>query len=98
MSPTHAGGVLVLQQIPDPGGRRRRRNLLSAMLAAIVCAPLCGSKSYSAIVEWIHAQETETWRLHGFFRRPPKRNAFGKPLMRLSPQVLEAALQVETET
>ena len=63
------------------------------MLAAIVCALLCGSRSYSAIVEWIHAQEPETWHLLGFFRKPPKLNAFRKLLMRLSPQVLEAAVR-----
>jgi hypothetical protein len=85
--------LLVLQQIPDPRGRQGRRHTLSAMLAAIVCALLCGSRSYSAIVEWIHNQERETWHLLGFLRKPPKLNAFRKLLMRLSPQVLEAALR-----
>jgi hypothetical protein len=85
--------LLVLQQIPDPRGRQGRRHSLAAMLAAIVCALLCGSRSYSAIVDWIHGQEPETWHLLGFFRKPPKLNAFRKLLMRLSPQVLEATLR-----
>lgn len=85
--------LLVLQQIPDPRGRQGRRHSLSAMLATVVCALLCGSRSYSAIVEWVHAQEPETWHLLGFLRKPPKLNAFRKLLMRLSPQVFEAALR-----
>lgn len=85
--------LLVLQQIPDPRGRQGRRHSLSAMLATIVCALLCGARSYSAIVEWLHAQETEVWHWLGFFRKPPKLNAFRKLLMRLSPEVLEAALR-----
>jgi hypothetical protein len=85
--------LLVLQQIPDPRGRQGRRHPLSAMLAAIVCAMLCGSRSYSAITDWIHAQETEVWHLLGFYRKPPKLGAFRKLLMRLSPTDLEAVLQ-----
>ena len=85
--------LLVLQQIPDPRGRQGRRHPLSAMLATIVCALLCGSRSYSAIADWIHAQEPETWHFLGFFRKPPKLNAFRKLLMRLAPQALEAVLR-----
>jgi hypothetical protein len=85
--------LLALQQIPDPRGRQGRRHSLSAMLAAVVCAMLCGARSYSAITDWIHAQEDEVWHLLGFWRRPPKLGAFRKLLMRLSPLALEAALQ-----
>lgn len=85
--------LLVLQQIPDPRGRQGRRHPLSAMLAAIVCAMLCGSRSYSAITEWLHNQEPEVWHLFGFYRKPPKLGAFRKLLMRLSPPDLEAVLQ-----
>lgn len=85
--------LLILQQIPDPRGRQGRRHPLSAMLATIVCALLCGSRSYSAITDWIHAQEVEVWHVLGFFRKPPKLNAFRKLLMRLPPSVLEAALR-----
>jgi hypothetical protein len=85
--------LLVLQQIPDPRGRQGRRHPLSAMLAAIVCALLCGSRSYLSITEWIHTQEKDVWHLLGFFRKPPKLGAFRKLLMRLSPDDLEAALR-----
>jgi hypothetical protein len=85
--------LLILQQIPDPRGRQGRRHPLSAMLATIVCALLCGSRSYSAITDWIHAQEPAIWHLLGFFRKPPKLGAFRKLLMRLSPPALEAALR-----
>lgn len=63
------------------------------MLATTVCAMLCGSRSYSAIADWIHAQEPAIWHLLGFFRKPPKLGAFRKLLMRLSPELLEAALR-----
>lgn len=43
--------LLALQQIPDPRGRQGRRHSLSAMLATVVSALLCGSRSYSAIME-----------------------------------------------
>lgn len=94
MQSAPAGSLLLaLQQIPDPRGRQGRRHSLSAMLATVVCALLCGSRSYSAIVEWIHSQEPEVWHLLGFFRKPPQLNAFRKLLMRLSPQELEAVLR-----
>jgi hypothetical protein len=94
VQPAPAGNLLLaLQQIPDPRGRQGRRHTLAAMLAAIVSAILCGSRSYSAIAEWVHNQETEVWHWLGFWRKPPKLGAFRKLLMRLCPQALEAALQ-----
>jgi hypothetical protein len=93
VQPAPAGSLLlVLRQIPDPRGRQGRRHSLAAMLAAVVCSMLCGARSYSAIVDWIHNQEVETWHCLGFWRRPPKLNAFRKLLMKLSPQALEGAL------
>lgn len=94
MQPAPAGSLLLaLRQIPDPRGRQGRRHSLAAMLATIVCALLCGSRSYSAITDWIHAQEPEIWHVLGFFRKPPTLNAFRQLLMRLSPAALEAALR-----
>ena len=63
------------------------------MLATVVCSMLCGARSYSAIAEWIHAQEQEFWYCLGFTRTPPKLGAFRKLLMKLAPQALEDALQ-----
>ncbi|MFN5882996.1 MAG: transposase family protein, partial [Burkholderiales bacterium] len=37
----------ILAQVPDPRGRKGRRHCLSAMLTAVVCGVLCGSRSYT---------------------------------------------------
>lgn len=93
MQPAPAGSLLAyLEQIPDPRGRQGRRHPLSAMLATVVCAVLCGRRGYSAIAEWIHNQPVETWHLLGFTRRPPKLGAFRDLLMALPPPVLEKIL------
>lgn len=93
MQPAPAGSLLAyLEQIPDPRGRQGRRHSLSAMLATVVCAILCGRRGYSAIAEWIHNQPVETWHLLGFTRRPPKLGAFRDLLMALAPPVLEEIL------
>jgi predicted transposase YbfD/YdcC len=63
------------------------------MLATVVCAMLCGARSYSALAQWIHDQEPEFWHLLGFTRRPPKLGAFRQLLMKLSPPALEAVLR-----
>jgi len=63
------------------------------MLATIGCSMLCGARSYSAIADWIHAQEPAFWHALGFTRRPPKLGAFRELLMKLSPQALEDALR-----
>ena len=81
--------LLALRQIPDPRGRQGRRHSLSAMLAAVICAMLCGARSYSAIADWIHAQKQEVWHGLGFWRRPPQLGAFRKLSMKLSPQALQ---------
>lgn len=94
MQPAPAGSLLqILQQIPDPRGRQGRRHPFSAMLATIVCAMLCGARSYHAIADWIHAQEPEFWYCLGFTRRPPKLGAFRRLLMKVAPQALEDVLQ-----
>lgn len=94
MEPAPAGSLLhALRQIPDPRGRQGLRHPLVAMLATIVCAMLSGARSYSAIADWIHAQEPQFWHGLGFVRRPPRLGAFRKLLMKLAPQVLEDALR-----
>jgi hypothetical protein len=89
-----AGNLLAyLQQIPDPRGRQGRRFALSAMLASVVCAILCGNRGYAAIAQWIHLQEPALWHLLGFTRRPPTRNAFRNLLLALPPEVMEEAVR-----
>lgn len=98
MQPAPAGNLLLaMQQIPDPRGRQGRRHPLSAMLATIVCAFMCGARSYAAISDWIHGQEPAVWHWLGFWRRPPKLGAFRKLLMKLPPESLEQVLQAWVE-
>lgn len=89
-----AGGLLAaLEQVPDPRGAQGRRFSLAAMLAATLCAILCGARGYSAIAQWIHAQPKEFWWMLGFTRRPPAANTFRDLLMALAPEVLEEVLR-----
>ena len=94
MSSAPAGSLLdYLQQIPDPRGRQGRRHALAAMLAAVVCGLLCGARGYAPIAQWLHAQPVDVWHLLGFLRRPPKKGAFRKLLMRIAPQAFEDAVR-----
>ncbi len=62
------------------------------MLASVVCAVLCGHRSYAAIVQWLHLQPVSTWHQLGFTRTPPQSTCFEKMLSRLTPAALEDAL------
>ena len=88
-----AGSLLAeLAQVPDPRGRKGRRHPLSAMLTAVVCGLLCGNRSYSALVEWLHDLPVDVWHWMGYTRRPPKLDCFRDLLMKLDPDVLERLL------
>ena len=88
-----AGSLLThLSQVPDPRGRKGRRHPLSAMLTAVVCGLLCGNRSYSALVEWLHDLPVDVWHWMGYTRRPPKLDCFRDLLMKLDPAVLECLL------
>jgi hypothetical protein len=63
------------------------------MLAAVVCAMLCGARGYSAIVQWLHALPVPWWHRLGFTRRPPKDHAFRDLLANISAEEFEAALR-----
>lgn len=94
MEPAPAGNLLVyLQQIPDLRGRQGRRHSQAAMLAAVVCALLCGARGYTAIAQWLHCLDVKVWHLLGFWRRPPKEGAFRKLLSKLPAESLEAAIR-----
>ena len=93
MSTPPAGSLLAfLEQVPDPRGLKGRRHSLSAMLATIVCAVLCGCRGYRAIAQWIHLQDVSTWHALGYFRTPPTRNAFRELLLAVDADALEATL------
>lgn len=88
-----ARGLLeALQQVPDPRGRKGRRHLLSAMLAAVVCSTLCGFRGLSQLQQWLALHGVPMWHLLGFTRKPPKAQAFSNLLARIDVGVLEAAL------
>ena len=88
------GGSLLafVSQVPDPRGRQGLRHPLSAMLASVVCAMLCGARSYSAIVQWLHLQPVSTWHHLGFGRTPPKTTCFEELLPRVCPEAFSKAL------
>jgi hypothetical protein len=94
VNPAPARSLLAcLSQVPDPRGLQGRRHPLPAMLAAVVCAVLCGARGYRAIVQWLHLQDPATWHWMGFTRRPPTRNCFRDLLMRISPEAFENVLR-----
>jgi hypothetical protein len=93
MSAAPVGGLLTfVSQVPDPRGRQGLRHPLSAMLASVVCAVLCGARSYAAIVQWLHLQPATTWHRLGFRRTPPKSTCFEELMARLPAEALEEAL------
>ena len=94
MTAVPAGNLLAyLAQVPDPRGRQGRRHPLAAMLAAVVCAMLCGARGYSAIVQWLHALPVPWWHRLGFTRRPPQDHAFRDLLAAISPAAFEAVVR-----
>ena len=88
-----AGGLLeFLQRVPDPRGRLGRRHPLSAMLAAVVCATLCGFRGIRPVVHWLELHGVGMWHLLGFRRKPPVRQTFANVLAEMDPDLLEAVL------
>jgi hypothetical protein len=83
----------LLAQIPDPRGRRGRRHPLAAMLTAIVCGILTGSRGYRAIAHWTRSQNATVWQWLGFRRKSPCANSFRNLLLALEPEVLESVLR-----
>lgn len=63
------------------------------MLAAVVCAMLCGARGYSAIVQWLHALPVPWWHRLGFTRRPPKDHAFRELLAAIPPETFEEVVR-----
>ena len=94
MVPARAGNLFAyLAQVPDPRGRKGRRHPISAMLTAVVCGFLCGTRGWTGLAEWLHDLPVDVWHFMGFTRRPPKKDGFRDLLMRLDPEALERALR-----
>ena len=93
MEAFHPGSLLsFLAAVPDPRSRHGRQHLLSAILALVCCAILCGARSYAAIGQW--AQDHDITLMHrlGFTRRPSKSGGIRKVLIALNIKAFEHAL------
>jgi len=82
-----------LEQVPDPRGRQGQRHPLTAMLAGIVCATLCGARGFRPIAQWLRMQEPKTWHWLGFKRRPPCANCFADLLKVMCAEEFERAVR-----
>ena len=65
-----------LASVPDPRSRYGRQHPLSAILALVCCAILCGARSYAAIGQWAQDQDITLMHRLGFTRRPPQAAIF----------------------
>ncbi len=84
-----AGSLLsFLAAVPDPRSRHGRRHPLSAILALVCCAIMCGAKSYAAIAEWGEDQDIGLMHQLGFTRKPPKIGGIRKVLIALNLKAL----------
>jgi len=93
VDPSATGLLHFLQRVPDPRGRNGRRHPHTAMLAASVCAALCGFPGYDGVAQWVAAVPIELWHALGGKRRPPCANTFRNLLMAVCPARLERALR-----
>jgi hypothetical protein len=93
MEAVTAGSQLsFLATVPDPRSRHGRRHPLSAILALVCCAVMCGAKSYAAIGQWAQYQDLTLMHRLGFTRRPPKMGGIRKVLIALNQKAFEHAL------
>jgi DDE_Tnp_1-associated/Transposase DDE domain len=88
-----AGSLLsFLAAVPEPRSRHGRQHSLSAILALVCCAIMCGAKSYTAIAQWARDQDIGLMHRLGFTRKPPKMGGIRKVLIALNPKAFEDAL------
>ncbi len=90
--PCERGLLQFLQRVPDPRGRQGRRHSQSAMLAALVCAQLCGFHGFDAVAAWARSIPLAFWHALGGRRWPPCANAFNNLMKVVDPDALERAL------
>jgi hypothetical protein len=62
------------------------------MLAALVCAQLCGFHGFDAVAAWARSIPLEFWHALGGRRWPPCANAFNNLMKVVDPDALEHAL------
>lgn len=94
MRPVDSRGLFAaLEQVSDPRGRQGLRHPLTAMLAGVVCAILCGARGFKPISAWLRAQAPETWHWLGFKWRPPCANCFADLFKLIDAEAFERAIQ-----
>lgn len=94
MPPADARNLLdVLEQVTDPRGRQGQRHPHTAMLAAVVCALLCGARGLRPIAQWVRSQTPDTWHWLGFRRTPPCANCFSGLLRAINVEEFERAIR-----
>lgn len=99
MQPAESRGLFAaLEQLSDPRGRQGQRHPFSAMLAAVICATLCGVRGFKPIAAWLRSQEPPTWHWLGFRRRPPCANCFANLFQLIDPHQFESVLRTWTST
>jgi hypothetical protein len=96
-TPPPASLLSFLASVPDPRSAFGRRHTLTAMLAAVCCALLCGARGFKPIAQWVHDQDIGLVHALGFARTPPKWGAFRKLLMALDPTAFEGAVAAWAE-
>ena len=93
MEASIARGLLsFLAEIPDPRSRHGRQHPLSAVLALVCCAIMCGAKSYAAIAPMGAGPDIALMHRLGFTRIPPRWAASARCLIALDVEAFEAAL------
>lgn len=98
MRPAVSRGLFAaLEQLSDPRGRQGQRHPFTAMLAAVVCATLCGARGFKPIAQWVRLQSPATWHWLGFKRKPPCANCFTDLLKLIDPDELERAVREWTD-
>ena len=94
MQPAVSRGLFsALEQVSDPRGRQGQRHPFTAMLAAVVCATLCGVRGFKPIAQWLRMQEPKTWHWLGFKRRPPCANCFADLFKAICAEEFEQAIR-----
>jgi len=94
MQPADSRGLFAaLQPVSDPRGRQGQRHPFAAMIAAVVCATLCGARGFKPIAQWLRTQEPQTWHWLGFKRRPPCANCFANLFKAIDADEFEQAIR-----
>jgi predicted transposase YbfD/YdcC len=89
-----AGGLLeALAAVPDPRARRGVRHRLATVVAASMCAVVAGSRSYTAIAEWVIDLSEQAAAVLGMQpARRPSESMIRRLLQALDPQLLSTVV------